>query len=93
LEKWWYNASFHTSKKIPIFGTLWISSSIHQIRLKGTTKVQTVEEYIGNQQEVLKVLKENLVMAQNKMKQVDQHRSEKEFEVGDSVFLRLQPYK
>jgi hypothetical protein len=33
-------------------------------------------------------------MAQNCMKQqVDQHRSERSFEVGDWVFLRLQPYK
>jgi hypothetical protein len=33
-------------------------------------------------------------MAQNRMKQqVDQHRSERIFEVGDWVFLRLQPYK
>jgi hypothetical protein len=33
-------------------------------------------------------------MAQNHMKQkADQHRSERSFEVGDWVFLRLQPYK
>jgi hypothetical protein len=62
--------------------------------LKGTTKVQAVEDHIGNQQEVLKLLKDNLVMAQNRMKQqADQHHSEREFEVGDWVFLRLQPYK
>jgi hypothetical protein len=62
--------------------------------LKGNTKVQAVEDHIGNQQEVLKLLKDNLVMAQNRMKQqADQHHSEREFEVGDWVFLRLQPYK
>jgi hypothetical protein len=33
-------------------------------------------------------------MAQNRMKQqADQHHSERSFEVGDWVFLRLQPYK
>jgi hypothetical protein len=33
-------------------------------------------------------------MAQNRMKQqVDKHCSEREFEVGDWVFLRIQPYK
>jgi hypothetical protein len=33
-------------------------------------------------------------MAQNRMKQqADHHRSERSFEVGDWVFLRLQPYK
>jgi hypothetical protein len=62
--------------------------------LKGNTKVQAVEDHIGNQKEVLKLLKDNLVMAQNRMKQqVDQHCSEREFEVGDWVFMRLQPYK
>jgi hypothetical protein len=53
-----------------------------------------MEDHIGNQQEVLKLLKDNLVMAQNRMKQqANQHHSEREFEVGDWVFLRLQPYK
>jgi hypothetical protein len=62
--------------------------------LKGNAKVQAVEDHIWHQQEVLKLLKDNLVITQNRMKQqADQHHSEREFEVGDWVFLRLQPYK
>jgi hypothetical protein len=62
--------------------------------LKENTKVQEVEDHIGNQQEVLKLLKDNLVMEQNRMKQqVGQLHKEREFEVGVWVFLRLQPYK
>jgi hypothetical protein len=53
-----------------------------------------VEYHIEHQQQVLQILKDNLTMAQNRMKQqADQHRSERSFEVGDWVFLRLQPYK
>ena len=53
-----------------------------------------MEDHIGHQQEVLKLLKDNLVMAQNRMKQqAYQHRSEREFQVGDCIFLRIQPYK
>jgi hypothetical protein len=53
-----------------------------------------VEDHIENQQQVLQILKDNLTMAQNRMKQqVDQHHSERSFEVGDWVFLRLQSYK
>jgi retron-type reverse transcriptase len=53
-----------------------------------------VEDHIENQQQVLQILKDNLTMAQNRMKQqAYQHRSEIIFEVGDWVFLRLQPYK
>jgi hypothetical protein len=53
-----------------------------------------VEDHIENQQQILQILKDNLTMAHNRMKQqADQHRSERSFEVGDWVFLRLQPYK
>jgi hypothetical protein len=53
-----------------------------------------VEDHIEHQQQVLQLLKENLTMAQNHMKQqAYQHRGERSFEVGDWVFLRLQPYK
>jgi len=39
-------------------------------------------------------LKENLHQAQNRMKQqADQYHSERKFQEGDQVFLRLQPYK
>jgi hypothetical protein len=62
--------------------------------LKGKAKAQAVEDHIENQQEVLKLLKDKLVTSQNRMKQMeDQHHSEREFEVGDWVFTRLQPYK
>ena len=42
----------------------------------------------------MQTLKDNLTMAQNRMKQqAYQHRTEREFEVADWVFVRLQPYK
>ena len=37
--------------------------------LKGIENVQVVENHIEHQQEFLKLLKDNLVMAQNRMKQ------------------------
>ena len=53
-----------------------------------------MEYHIEHQQQVLQKLKENLTMPQNRMKQqADQHRRERSFEVGDWVFLILQPYK
>jgi hypothetical protein len=62
--------------------------------LKEKSKVQAVEDHIDHQQQVLQILKDNLTMAQNRMKQkTNQHHSERSFEVGDWVFLRLQPYK
>ena len=47
-----------------------------------------------HQQQVLQLLKDNLNLGQNQMKQqAYQHRSERSLNVGDWVFLRLQPYK
>jgi hypothetical protein len=53
-----------------------------------------VEDHIEHQQQVIQILKDKLTMAQNRMKQQEnQHRSGRSFEVGDWVFLKLQPYK
>lgn len=42
----------------------------------------------------VKLLKGHLLKAQQRMKfQVGKHRSERQFKVGDWVFLKLQPYK
>jgi hypothetical protein len=57
------------------------------------SKVQVVVQNIIVREVVLCTLKENLVMAQNHMKQqVDQGRSKRQFVEEDQVFLRLQPY-
>lgn len=40
------------------------------------------------------MLRENLLKAQNRMKQfVDRRRMDKEYKVDDFVFLKLQPYR
>jgi len=56
--------------------------------LRENSKVQVVEHHIEHQQQVLQLLKDNLMLAHNRMKQqADQHRSERSFDVGDWVFL------
>ena len=54
-----------------------------------------MEDHIKHQQEVLQLfINDNLDITQNWIKQqAYQHRSERKFEVGDWVFLRLKPYK
>lgn len=62
--------------------------------LKGHSKVQVVEYNLQHQQEVIQILRDNLITSQNKMKQkAYQHHSERSFEEWDWVFFRLQPYK
>ena len=53
-----------------------------------------MDEYLLNRQQVLSLLRSNLIVAQDRMKlQVDKHRQERYFEEGDQFFLRLQPFK
>ncbi|KAF7147605.1 hypothetical protein RHSIM_Rhsim03G0132800 [Rhododendron simsii] len=47
-----------------------------------------------DRESTLKLFKEHLSQAQNRMKQLaDKHQTERVFQVGDWVYLRLQPYK
>ena len=70
LVEWWYNTYFHTSSQMTPFLALYgyhppsITSS-----LMVQTKVRDVKEHIQHQQQVLASLKENLALAQNRMKQ------------------------
>ena len=61
---------------------------------QGDAKALAVKSQLEENQRVMQVLKDNLTTAQNRMKQqVDKHRTEREFELADWVFVRFQPYK
>lgn len=62
--------------------------------VRGTTKVDTLVKELRSQEVIMGLLKENLSKVQQQMKSfVDQHRTERTFDVGDWVFLKLQPYR
>ncbi|XP_070681377.1 uncharacterized protein [Malus domestica] len=61
---------------------------------KGTAKLDIIEQGLLARDNLLDMLKTNLLVAQNRMKaQANKHRREKEFEVGDLVYLKLVPYQ
>ena len=52
------------------------------------------KDWVEESQEVRQALKKNLQVAQNWQKMyADKNRVERQFEVGDMVYLRLQPYR
>jgi len=62
--------------------------------IPGTTANAEVDHRLRSREEVLSLLKENLWNAQEWMKlYADRKRSERVFQVGDWVFLKLQPYR
>jgi hypothetical protein len=55
--------------------------------------VDQVDCVLRDRTQILRLLKDNLTVAQSRMKyQADKHRSEREFNIGDWVLLRLQPF-
>eukprot|EP00253_Pinus_taeda_P009634 PITA_09634 len=56
--------------------------------LKGCSKFQAVDQLLQHRATMLAHLQQNLHQAQNRMKQqVDQHRSERQFQEGDQLAL------
>lgn len=67
-------------------------SHIHYI--PGSSSIAAIDQWGHSREATLRILEEHLTMAQNRMKQMaDKHRSEREFNIGDWVYLKLQPYK
>jgi hypothetical protein len=95
LAKWWYNTSYHTTARMTPFEAVYGQKPPSVLSyLLGTLKFQAVDQTLTVQEYILCNFKENLVMAQNHMKQqADQGHSERQFAEGDQVFMRLQPYK
>lgn len=53
-----------------------------------------METYLLQRDEVLQILKSNLLKAQNRMKALaDRSRTDITFDVGDWVFVKLKSYK
>ena len=62
--------------------------------LLSNSRVPSVGDLLQESQDIVKALKDNITKAQNHQKQYgDQKRTEQTFEVGDMVYLMLQPYR
>lgn len=60
----------------------------------GVSSNHPVDQTLHTRDQILKVLKENLEVARNRMKmQADKHRSERKFKDRDWVYLCLRPDK
>ncbi|XP_026390907.1 uncharacterized protein LOC113286531 [Papaver somniferum] len=95
LAEWWYNTSYHTSIKMYPFKDLYGYDAPHlAFPTTITTYVVAVEEYLAHRNAMLDILKDSLFVAQARMIFfADQKRTERSFEVGDLVYLKLHPYR
>jgi RNase H-like domain found in reverse transcriptase/Reverse transcriptase (RNA-dependent DNA polymerase)/Integrase zinc binding domain/Retroviral aspartyl protease/Ty3 transposon capsid-like protein/Integrase core domain/Chromo (CHRromatin Organisation MOdifier) domain len=95
LAEWWYNTNYHTAIKTTPFEALY-GYAPPQLPMGSLPKGsnQTVNELLADRQQIMKRLKEHLTQAQARMKKyADLKRTERSFNVGDWVYLKLQPYR
>ena len=80
---------------MPPFHTLYGYDALSFVDLVlSDSRVPTASDYVKQSQDIIRSLKDNLQHAQNPKKlYFDRKRTERSFEVGDLVFVRLQPYK
>lgn len=81
LAEWWYNTSFHSASKMTPYEVVYgVPPPQLTSYIPGTTKIQAVAKELKTQDQILSLLKENLIAAQVRMKkQADLHRSERVF--------------
>jgi hypothetical protein len=94
LAEFWYNTSKHSSSQRSPFEVLYGHSPQHiGLSPAVVSSVPDVESMLTKRTTMLALVHQHLLLAQQRMKhQADKRRSERLFAVGDSVYLKLQPY-
>ncbi|GKC69587.1 retrotransposable element Tf2 [Tanacetum coccineum] len=93
LAEWWYNTNYHSVLNTTLYEVLYGQTPpIYIPYVSGESRVDSVDRTLTAREEVVRALKFHLKRTQDRMKvQVDKHRSESQFAVGDWVYLKLQP--
>jgi hypothetical protein len=95
LGEYCYNTTYHMFIGMSPFNALYIYDPLTFVEIVfGDSIAPMVENWIQQSQDIIRELKDHLQSTQNQQKvQADKHRVELTFEVGDLVYLRLQPYR
>ena len=92
--EFWYNTKFHLATEMTPFEALYGYKSISNNPLMvGDTTIEVVDYTIRTREEIATILHKNLRKAQERMQlYANKNRTNKEFAVGDWVYLKLHPF-
>ncbi|XBI04775.1 hypothetical protein VPH35_133016 [Triticum aestivum] len=89
LAEYWFNTSWHNAHGKSPFFVLYD----HDPRHWGIEAVVDLNTWLYEHVEMIALIRQHLLRAQMRMKhQADKGRFERIFAVGDSVYIKLQPY-
>jgi transposase InsO family protein len=94
LAEFWYNTSWHSALQQSPFYVLY-GQSPRQLGLDASAacSVVSLDEWLQHRSTVQALIHQHLARAKNRMKmQADKNRTERTFNIGDWVYVKLQPY-
>jgi hypothetical protein len=94
LAEFWYNTTYHSAHGHTPFEALYGYPPKHfGIMASDACPVSDLEEWIQSRNTMIQHIQHNLTRAQQRMKhQADRNRQERTFQVGDWVYVKLQPH-
>uniref|UniRef100_A0A453JGS9 Integrase catalytic domain-containing protein n=1 Tax=Aegilops tauschii subsp. strangulata TaxID=200361 RepID=A0A453JGS9_AEGTS len=92
--EFWYNTNWHSAVGKSPFEVLYGHSPRYfGISVSDTVAPVDIQKWMQDSEVVVASVKQHLLRAQQRMKHMaDKNGTERSFEVGDQVFLNLQPY-
>ncbi|MCH79797.1 Ty3/gypsy retrotransposon protein, partial [Trifolium medium] len=95
LAEYWYNTAFHTSAGMTPFQALYGREPPAMVRyVAQPADLVNVKDHLLQRDAIIEQLRNNLLRAQQVMKHhADKKRTDVEFNVGDKVLVKLQPYR
>ena len=94
LAEYWYNTAPHSALGRSPFEVLYGCQPRHLgLDISSAAPVPDLQQWLSDRELMQHLVHQHLERAQLRMKkQADKHRLERSFNVGDWVFLKLQPY-
>lgn len=95
VAEYWYNTNFHSSIAMTPFEVVYGQKPpLHIPYITGTSPNEVVDRTLNERERVIQQVKHSLQKAQVRMANVaNKSRTDREYEVGDYVYLKLQPHR